>query len=106
MLRSIVKKVSFATQEASNARLLVYSCVECNLHVTILKVSVASSSLNFYFLFFVHEKCTEYDFEFGTECLHLAQKYGETRALLIDGPESLWKVCIDHVYFYNLFLWS
>lgn len=51
MLRSIVKKVSFATQEASNARLLVYSCVECNLHVTILKVSVASSSLNFFFYF-------------------------------------------------------
>ena len=105
MLRSIVKKVSFATQEASNARLLVYSRVECNLHVTIRKVSVASSSLNS-FLFFVHEKCTECDFEFGTECLHLAQKYGETRALLIDGPESLWKVCIDHVYFYNSFLWS
>ncbi|CAH3179655.1 unnamed protein product [Porites lobata] len=39
-----------------------------------------------------YEKCTEYDFEHGTECLHLAQKYSETRAWLIDGPETLWKV--------------
>ena len=34
----------------------------------------------------------EYDFEHGTECLHLAQKYSETRAWLIDGLETLWKV--------------
>nr|XP_058955054.1 D-ribitol-5-phosphate cytidylyltransferase-like isoform X3 [Pocillopora verrucosa] len=37
-------------------------------------------------------KCTEYDFDYGTECLHLAQKYADTNALLIDGPEFLWKV--------------
>ncbi|KAL9967254.1 hypothetical protein ACROYT_G025439 [Oculina patagonica] len=38
------------------------------------------------------KECTEYDFEHGTECLHLAQKYAATRAALIDGPDSLWKV--------------
>lgn len=37
-------------------------------------------------------KCTEYDFDCGTECLHLAQKYADTNAVLIDGPEFLWKV--------------
>ncbi|XP_068670070.1 D-ribitol-5-phosphate cytidylyltransferase-like isoform X2 [Montipora foliosa] len=39
-----------------------------------------------------YEQCTDNDFEYGTECLHLAQTYCETRALLLDGPESLWKV--------------
>lgn len=42
----------------------------------------------FFFIF----QCTEYDFDYGTECLHLAQKYADTNALLIDGPEFLWKV--------------
>lgn len=39
-----------------------------------------------------YEKATEYDFEFGTECLHLAQKYTGTKAWLVEGPDSLWKV--------------
>lgn len=49
----------------------------------------------FYFFmvcFFFIFQCTEYDFDYGTECLHLAQKYADTNALLIDGPEFLWKV--------------
>lgn len=40
-------------------------------------------------------QCTEYDFEHGTECLHLAQKYAKTSAALIDGPDSLWKVGVQ-----------
>lgn len=39
-----------------------------------------------------YKECTEFDFEYGTECLHLAQKYAKTRAALIDGPDFLWKV--------------
>ncbi|XP_048579873.1 D-ribitol-5-phosphate cytidylyltransferase isoform X2 [Nematostella vectensis] len=39
-----------------------------------------------------HHGCTEYDFEHGTECLHLALTYSQTRAKLINGPSSLWKV--------------
>ncbi|KAJ7381269.1 hypothetical protein OS493_001387 [Desmophyllum pertusum] len=39
-----------------------------------------------------YKQCTEYDFEHGTECLHLAQMYAEKSAALIDGPDSLWKV--------------
>ncbi|XP_048579874.1 D-ribitol-5-phosphate cytidylyltransferase isoform X3 [Nematostella vectensis] len=39
-----------------------------------------------------YNKCTEYDFEHGTECLHLALTYSQTRAKLINGPSSLWKV--------------
>ncbi|XP_078332862.1 D-ribitol-5-phosphate cytidylyltransferase-like [Crassostrea virginica] len=39
-----------------------------------------------------YEKASEYDFEFGTECLHLAFKYTGTKARLVEGPDSLWKV--------------
>ncbi|XP_056374876.1 D-ribitol-5-phosphate cytidylyltransferase isoform X2 [Hyla sarda] len=37
-------------------------------------------------------QCSEYDLDFGTECLHLALAYGKTRAKLLDGPPDLWKV--------------
>ncbi|XP_058270157.1 D-ribitol-5-phosphate cytidylyltransferase isoform X2 [Hemibagrus wyckioides] len=36
--------------------------------------------------------CSEFDFEFGTECLHLALQYSGTSAKLIEGPPTLWKV--------------
>ncbi|XP_062603546.1 D-ribitol-5-phosphate cytidylyltransferase-like [Saccostrea cucullata] len=39
-----------------------------------------------------YEKASEYDFEFGTECLHLASKYTGTRVRLVEGPDSLWKI--------------
>ncbi|KAG7469633.1 hypothetical protein MATL_G00130960 [Megalops atlanticus] len=37
-------------------------------------------------------QCSEADFEFGTECLHLALQYCGTNAKLIEGPSTLWKV--------------
>ncbi|XP_062898375.1 D-ribitol-5-phosphate cytidylyltransferase isoform X6 [Mobula hypostoma] len=36
--------------------------------------------------------CTDYDFEHGTECLHLALQYCGVSAKLLDGPPDLWKV--------------
>ncbi|CAK6958989.1 D-ribitol-5-phosphate cytidylyltransferase isoform X1 [Scomber scombrus] len=39
-----------------------------------------------------YQSCTESDFEFGTECLHLALQYCGTNAKLIEGPPTLWKV--------------
>ncbi|XP_033983135.1 D-ribitol-5-phosphate cytidylyltransferase isoform X2 [Trematomus bernacchii] len=39
-----------------------------------------------------YQKCSESDFEFGTECLHLALQYSGTNAKLIQGPPTLWKV--------------
>ncbi|XP_010786841.1 D-ribitol-5-phosphate cytidylyltransferase [Notothenia coriiceps] len=39
-----------------------------------------------------YQKCSESDFEFGTECLHLALQYCGTKAKLIQGPPTLWKV--------------
>ncbi|KAJ4930892.1 hypothetical protein JOQ06_025195 [Pogonophryne albipinna] len=39
-----------------------------------------------------YQKCSESDFEFGTECLHLVLQYCGTNAKLIQGPPTLWKV--------------
>ncbi|RVE63145.1 hypothetical protein OJAV_G00164780 [Oryzias javanicus] len=39
-----------------------------------------------------YQRCSETDFEFGTECLHLALQYCGTNAKLIEGPPTLWKV--------------
>lgn len=39
-----------------------------------------------------YQKCTDYDMDFGTECLHLALQYCGTNAILIEGPPTLWKV--------------
>ncbi|XP_010134963.1 PREDICTED: isoprenoid synthase domain-containing protein, partial [Buceros rhinoceros silvestris] len=36
--------------------------------------------------------CTDYDLDYGTECLHLALKYCKTNARLVEGPADLWKV--------------
>ena len=45
-----------------------------------------------FFWWFDVAQCTDYDFDHGTECLHLAQRYGNARVSLIDGPDNLWKV--------------
>lgn len=44
-----------------------------------------------------HLQCTDYDFEFGTECLHLALQYCGTNAKLVQGPPTLWKVSSPRV---------
>ena len=85
-------------------------CIHHNVHINIrlfvrsfvlLLTPQMSSSTHTHTIFIVYLyvilacfnfQCTEYDFEHGTECLHLAQKYAETSAALIDGSDSLWKV--------------
>nr|XP_048271795.1 D-ribitol-5-phosphate cytidylyltransferase isoform X3 [Myodes glareolus] len=39
-----------------------------------------------------YQQCSDYDLEFGTECLQLALKYSQTKAKLVEGPPDLWKV--------------
>lgn len=39
-----------------------------------------------------YQRCSQSDFEFGTECLDLALQYSGTNAKLIEGPATLWKV--------------
>lgn len=43
-------------------------------------------------IFQAYQRCSEFDLEFGTECLHLALQYCGTNARLIEGPPTLWKV--------------
>ncbi|XP_067147725.1 D-ribitol-5-phosphate cytidylyltransferase isoform X1 [Apteryx mantelli] len=39
-----------------------------------------------------YQQCTDYDLDYGTECLHLALKYCKIKAKLIEGTADLWKV--------------
>ncbi|XP_034616445.1 D-ribitol-5-phosphate cytidylyltransferase [Trachemys scripta elegans] len=39
-----------------------------------------------------YHQCSDYDLDYGTECLHLALKYCKTNAKLIEGSPDLWKV--------------
>nr|XP_061788943.1 D-ribitol-5-phosphate cytidylyltransferase-like [Nerophis lumbriciformis] len=39
-----------------------------------------------------YQKCKQTDYDFGTECLHLVLEYCGTKAKLIEGPPTLWKV--------------
>ncbi|XP_066287003.1 D-ribitol-5-phosphate cytidylyltransferase-like, partial [Branchiostoma lanceolatum] len=41
-----------------------------------------------------YQKCSNHDLDFGTECLHLVQKYVGVSAKLLLGPSSLWKVTL------------
>ncbi|RUS90311.1 hypothetical protein EGW08_001909 [Elysia chlorotica] len=39
-----------------------------------------------------YSKCTDYDFDYGTECLLLALKFADCPAQLVQGTDDLWKV--------------
>jgi len=51
-------------------------------------------------------QCTDYDLDYGTECLHLAQRYGNARVSLIDGPDNLWKVYNSELFTYLVLQFS
>uniref|UniRef100_A0A8C3SHF8 D-ribitol-5-phosphate cytidylyltransferase n=1 Tax=Chelydra serpentina TaxID=8475 RepID=A0A8C3SHF8_CHESE len=50
-----------------------------------------------------YHQCTDYDLDYGTECLHLALKYCKTNAKLIEGSPDLWKVRAILIFFYLFF---
>ncbi|TFK09688.1 jouberin [Platysternon megacephalum] len=39
-----------------------------------------------------YHQCSDYDLDYGTECLHLALKYCKANAKLIEGSPDLWKI--------------
>ncbi|XP_052041887.1 D-ribitol-5-phosphate cytidylyltransferase [Apodemus sylvaticus] len=39
-----------------------------------------------------YQQCSDFDLEFGTECLQLALKYCQKKAKLVEGSADLWKV--------------
>ncbi|XP_060681415.1 D-ribitol-5-phosphate cytidylyltransferase isoform X2 [Hemiscyllium ocellatum] len=56
------------------------------------RASEMPQAFTFDVIYRAYQQCTDYDFEYGTECLHLALKYCGISARLIDGPPDLWKV--------------
>lgn len=42
-------------------------------------------------IYAAYQQCSDYDLEFGTECLQLALKYCHVKAKLVEGPTDLWK---------------
>ncbi len=64
-------------------------CVTDSFHLRIINICS-----------FLCVQCTDYELDYGTECLQLALKYGrltdssggQVNVKLVDGPESLWKV--------------
>ncbi|CAL8290124.1 unnamed protein product [Merluccius merluccius] len=46
----------------------------------------------YHVIYQAYQKCSEVDFDFGTECLQLALQHTGTQAKLIEGPPTLWKV--------------
>nr|KAF6469652.1 hypothetical protein HJG59_006943 [Molossus molossus] len=43
-------------------------------------------------IYAAYQQCSDYDLEFGTECLQLALKYCHVKAKLVEGSPDLWKV--------------
>ncbi|XP_041039917.1 D-ribitol-5-phosphate cytidylyltransferase [Carcharodon carcharias] len=56
------------------------------------RASEMPQAFTFDIIYRAYQQCTDYDFEYGTECLHLALKYCGTSAKLVDGLSDLWKV--------------
>ncbi|XP_059568451.1 D-ribitol-5-phosphate cytidylyltransferase isoform X1 [Myotis daubentonii] len=42
-------------------------------------------------IYAAYQQCSDYDLEFGTECLQLALKYCHVKAKLVEGSPDLWK---------------
>ncbi|XP_031560531.1 D-ribitol-5-phosphate cytidylyltransferase-like [Actinia tenebrosa] len=99
----ILRKVALAANNhgaAGVTRPLVSTVIACNeegfldhsLERSTYRNSEMPQAFKFDVIFGAYQKCTEYDFEHGTECLHLALTYSNTRAKLVEGTDSLWKV--------------
>ncbi|XP_070768088.1 D-ribitol-5-phosphate cytidylyltransferase isoform X1 [Enoplosus armatus] len=56
------------------------------------RTSEMPQGFTFDVIYQAYQRCSESDFEFGTDCLHLALQYCGTNAKLIQGPPMLWKV--------------
>ncbi|XP_053570091.1 D-ribitol-5-phosphate cytidylyltransferase [Bombina bombina] len=75
---------------------VIASSVDGTLEHSLDRSKYRASEMPQAFLFDViyqaYLKCTNDDLDFGTECLHLALKYSNTKAKLLEGPPDLWKV--------------
>ncbi|KAM6201520.1 D-ribitol-5-phosphate cytidylyltransferase isoform 1-T1 [Rhynchocyon petersi] len=68
------------------------SCLDHSLERARYKASEMPQAFLFDVIYEAYKQCSDYDLEFGTECLQLALKYCHTNAKLVEGSPDLWKV--------------
>ncbi|XP_061852549.1 D-ribitol-5-phosphate cytidylyltransferase isoform X3 [Colius striatus] len=67
-------------------------CLDHSLERARYRASEMPQAFLFDIIYEAYQLCTEYDLDYGTECLHLALKYCKTNARLVEGTADLWKV--------------
>ncbi|NXN95272.1 ISPD cytidylyltransferase, partial [Rhinopomastus cyanomelas] len=67
-------------------------CLDHSLERAKYRASEMPQAFLFDIIYEAYQQCTDYDLDYGTECLHLALKYSKTNARLVEGPADLWKV--------------
>ncbi|XP_074430896.1 D-ribitol-5-phosphate cytidylyltransferase isoform X1 [Larus michahellis] len=67
-------------------------CLDHSLERARYRASEMPQAFLFDIIYEAYQQCTDYDLDYGTECLHLALKYCKTNAKLIEGTADLWKV--------------
>ncbi|KAG8139051.1 hypothetical protein E2320_001826, partial [Naja naja] len=82
-IRPLVSTVIASTTEG---------CLDHSLDRAKYRASEMPQAFLFDKLLQAYLQCSDYDLDYGTECLHLALKYSKINAKLIEGPPDLWKV--------------
>ncbi|XP_007944849.1 D-ribitol-5-phosphate cytidylyltransferase [Orycteropus afer afer] len=67
-------------------------CLDYSLERARHTASEMPQAFLFDVIYEAYQQCSDYDLEFGTECLQLALKYCHTKAKLVEGSPDLWKV--------------
>ncbi|XP_076187514.1 D-ribitol-5-phosphate cytidylyltransferase isoform X3 [Aptenodytes patagonicus] len=67
-------------------------CLDHSLERARYRASEMPQAFLFDTIYEAYQQCTDYDLDYGTECLHLALKYCNTNAKLVEGTADLWKV--------------
>ncbi|XP_051031043.1 D-ribitol-5-phosphate cytidylyltransferase [Phodopus roborovskii] len=67
-------------------------CLDQSLDRAKHRASEMPQAFLFDVIYEAYQQCSDYDLEFGTECLQLALKYCHTKAKLLEGSSDLWKV--------------
>ncbi|XP_045350941.1 D-ribitol-5-phosphate cytidylyltransferase isoform X1 [Leopardus geoffroyi] len=67
-------------------------CLDHSLERARHRASEMPQAFLFDVIYEAYQQCSDYDLEFGTECLQLALKYGHIKAKLVEGSPDLWKV--------------
>ncbi|KAI5250850.1 D-ribitol-5-phosphate cytidylyltransferase isoform X2 [Manis pentadactyla] len=67
-------------------------CLDHSLDRARHRASEMPQAFLFDVIYEAYQQCSDYDLDFGTECLQLALKYCHIKAKLVEGSPDLWKV--------------